>query len=284
MTAPDAERRSALPYYRWYWQAWRANRAVQRMTPLARGLYRELLDEQWAEGFVPDDPEKCAEICNCRLVDFRREWPAIRERFAVRGPGILINERLELERTSVDEVRVKNSQAGRRGGLAKAGHGPDLQRPLALASGGQIEEERKEEERKGETVADAARAAADRVVAEWNRFALSKGWAQCTVINPSRRRQLTARVREKGWLERLPAAFTHLTRSRWHAENPITIDTFLRPGKVDAYAEQATVEEGRGVKSGPRADVDRAALANLDRAGGSDAAKSGGARGAEDLL
>lgn len=42
----------ALPYYRWHWRDYRANRKVQRMTYIERGLYRELLDECWAEGFI----------------------------------------------------------------------------------------------------------------------------------------------------------------------------------------------------------------------------------------
>jgi hypothetical protein len=55
----------ALPYYRWHWRDYRANRKVQRMTYVERGLYRELLDECWAEGFISDDLGALAEVCGC---------------------------------------------------------------------------------------------------------------------------------------------------------------------------------------------------------------------------
>ena len=35
-----------LPYFKWLWRDWRANRKVQRLDYVARGLYRDLLDEQ----------------------------------------------------------------------------------------------------------------------------------------------------------------------------------------------------------------------------------------------
>ena len=54
-----------LPYYKWFWQDWRANRKIQRMTYIEKGLYRELLDECWVEGFIPDDIEELADICGC---------------------------------------------------------------------------------------------------------------------------------------------------------------------------------------------------------------------------
>lgn len=54
-----------LPYFKWFWRDWRANRKVQRLHYVARGLYRDLLDEQWENGSLPADVEELADICSC---------------------------------------------------------------------------------------------------------------------------------------------------------------------------------------------------------------------------
>lgn len=108
-----------LPYYRWFWQDWRANRNVQRMTYVERGLYRELLDECWAEGFIPTDLQVLADICDCPIDVMEDAWPRLEKCFDMDSDGKMVNTRLNIERTEKDSERVKRSEAGRKGGIAK---------------------------------------------------------------------------------------------------------------------------------------------------------------------
>lgn len=108
-----------LPYYRWFWQDWRANRNVQRMSYVERGLYRELLDECWAEGFIPSDLQDLADICDCPIDVMTNAWPRLERCFDIDSDGKLVNTRLNIERTEKDTERVKRSEAGKKGGSAK---------------------------------------------------------------------------------------------------------------------------------------------------------------------
>lgn len=110
----------ALPYYRWHWRDYRANRKVQRMTYIERGLYRELLDECWAEGFIPDDLDALAEVCACPKQILRDCWPALRACFVEASPGTLINPRMDRERTTKDAERAVKAIAGARRGCSRA--------------------------------------------------------------------------------------------------------------------------------------------------------------------
>jgi uncharacterized protein YdaU (DUF1376 family) len=138
----------SLGYYKWYWQDFRANRKVQRMTYIQRGLYRELLDECWAEGSIPDDIEQLADICGCPVDVMADAWHVLNKCFAKDGTTWR-NEKLETMRTERDQIRVKKSEAGRLGGLAKS-----LKTDYIKADGKQmpstchIEEKRREEKSK----------------------------------------------------------------------------------------------------------------------------------------
>lgn len=102
----------SLPYYRWYVTDFRASRAAQRLSYLERGLYRDLLDECWVEGHIPDDPAKLADICGCPLGVMAEAWPNLRPRFSpIEGlDGMyLTSARLEVERTELDAFRVRQS-------------------------------------------------------------------------------------------------------------------------------------------------------------------------------
>jgi len=118
-----AERNKPLPYLRWYVTDYRASRRVQRLSWQERGIYRELLDECWVEGSIPDDPEKLAEIADCPRGVMAEAWPNIRPLFKpIDGlDGMyMTSPRLEAERSDDDAFRVKRANAGRKGGLAKA--------------------------------------------------------------------------------------------------------------------------------------------------------------------
>lgn len=114
--------RRGLPYYRWYVADYRASRAVQRMDYIVRGLYRELLDECWVEGAIPDDAEKLADICGCPVDVMANAWKVLKPRFSplVGMDSYLTMTRLEVERTESDKIRTVRALAGAKGGRAAA--------------------------------------------------------------------------------------------------------------------------------------------------------------------
>lgn len=117
------ERNKPLPYLRWYVTDYRASRRVQRLSWQERGIYRELLDECWIEGSVPDDIDRLAEIAGCPTGVMAEAWKNLRPMFApIEGMDgmYLTSRRLESERSDDDAFRVNKSHAGRLGGLAKA--------------------------------------------------------------------------------------------------------------------------------------------------------------------
>ena len=84
----------ALPYYKWFWQDWRANRKAQRMNYIERGLYRELLDECWVEGSIPNDLNILAEICGCPNDVMANAWQVLESCFKL-VEDVYINEKME---------------------------------------------------------------------------------------------------------------------------------------------------------------------------------------------
>lgn len=139
----------SLPYYKWFWQDWRANRKIQRMSYVERGLYRELLDECWVEGFIPNDIKELADICGCPQDVMANAWQVLESCFELLEDGTLINEKLHSLRTEKDVERLRKSESGKKGGLAKA-----LIKSSSTASAKQlpsnchIEEKRREEKKR----------------------------------------------------------------------------------------------------------------------------------------
>jgi hypothetical protein len=109
-----------LPYYKWFWQDWRANRKIQRMSYIERGLYRELLDECWVEGYIPNDIKELADICGCPEDVMADAWQVLSSCFLLIQDNTLINEKLHSLRTEKDVERLKKAENGKKGGLAKA--------------------------------------------------------------------------------------------------------------------------------------------------------------------
>lgn len=119
------------------------------MTYIERGLYRELLDECWIEGSIPNEINELADICGCPSDVMANAWQTLSLCFVVDGDR-LRNEKLETVRTEQDQKRVKNAENGRKGGIAKAASSLDIvANAKPLPSNRHIEEKRKEE-REGE--------------------------------------------------------------------------------------------------------------------------------------
>lgn len=108
-----------LPYFKWLWRDWRANRHVQRLHYVAKGLYRELLDEQWCEGFIPPDIETLADICNCPVDVMQEHWTSLQDLFETQEDGRLVNRKLEQQRTAEDSIRAAKARGGQKSALAK---------------------------------------------------------------------------------------------------------------------------------------------------------------------
>jgi len=108
-----------LPYYKWLWKDWRASRKVQRMSWQARGLCRELLDEFWVEGRIPEDLRELAEICGCSLEEMQRFWPEIEPCWERLQGGGYRNGQLDSVRTESDSRRAALARCGRAGGITK---------------------------------------------------------------------------------------------------------------------------------------------------------------------
>lgn len=138
-----------LPYYKWFWQDWRSNRKIQRMSYIHRGLYRELLDECWVEGFIPNNIVNLAEICGCPEDVMANAWQVLESFFVLAEDGFLYNEKLHSLRSFKDEERLKKSVSGANGGAAKAlslkGSVAKPSKSLAKPSNRHIEEKRREE-------------------------------------------------------------------------------------------------------------------------------------------
>lgn len=116
---PQMTKPMSLPWYPWYVTLYRANRKVQRLTYIERGIYRELLDECWDAGYVPDDVPRLAEIALCPVGVMAEAWPHLRPLFEP-TEGLdgmyLQSPRLEQIREAQNAFRSKQSQ--RRKGTA----------------------------------------------------------------------------------------------------------------------------------------------------------------------
>ena len=111
------------------------------MSYIERGLYRELLDECWAEGSLPNYIPELAEICGCPDDVIANAWQVLSKCFIDRGDGRLVNDKLESLRTDTDKTRLARAESGKKGAIAK-------QMPSnsqANSSNCHIEEKRREE-------------------------------------------------------------------------------------------------------------------------------------------
>lgn len=115
-----ADKLAPLDYYKWYWKRFHLSRNVQRLHYAARGFYRELLDEQFAEGFIPDDLRQLAEICDCPMAVMEEHWPSLEKFFPVVCDGQRVNPNLEEQRTELDQKRAQQSRAGKLSAATKA--------------------------------------------------------------------------------------------------------------------------------------------------------------------
>lgn len=80
-----------------------------------RGLYRELLDQQWDLGSLPADHSKLRMLVRVTPQEWRMAWPTVSKKFEVGEDGRLRNLRLEVHRCKSIEKHGKRSDAGKKG-------------------------------------------------------------------------------------------------------------------------------------------------------------------------
>lgn len=139
-SAPHRNTSARPPAYQWYVNDARSDRAFQRMSYAQKGMYREMLDEQWDNQGVglPDCPRACAELLGGTEEEWLENWPVLRRKFVDRrsrprngAPDYhdpsdhdparhIINLRLEKQRKSQRDFITKQREAGSRGGHSKA--------------------------------------------------------------------------------------------------------------------------------------------------------------------
>jgi hypothetical protein len=260
-----------LDWYQWHWQIARADRRWQRCSWQARGVLRELFDEAWKNGGVPDDDAVIAEIVGCSRREIAELRPQLMTLLVEVAPGILSNRRLEKLRSTQDRLRVSKAMAGRLGGLAATAKRKPIEQGDLLADAEQNarEEKRREEERKGEKDnKGAARENDKKVIVElWNVMAARLRAAKVTAIKGKRAIAFDARIREPGWMNVAIGAIAYLGSDAWYAENPdaIRFDVLLRPGKAEEYVERSTVpRNGEHSRRLAAADAEIEAFANGD--------------------
>ena len=134
-----------LPYYKWHWLRWRASRKVQRQSLLERGIYHELLDEQWAEGCIYET--SLPEILGNSKQVLASAKQVLTMCFSEISPGVWQNSTLEEQRTENDKIRSKRKIAGKLGAEAKIESLASAKQVLASAGKCHIEEKRREEKR-----------------------------------------------------------------------------------------------------------------------------------------
>lgn len=106
------------PAFQFYVKEWRSSRSIMRMSFAERGMYLEMLLEQWENLTLPDDAAAVAELIGGGEAEWRRHWDVLRRRFVTASGGGIYNVRLEKER---EKQRAGSERASTRGraGAAK---------------------------------------------------------------------------------------------------------------------------------------------------------------------
>ncbi|MGH7593388.1 MAG: hypothetical protein ACRELE_06000 [Gemmatimonadales bacterium] len=122
---------------------------MQNLHYIAEGFYRTLLDEQFAEGFIPDEVGDIAAICRCPVEVMQQHWPSLEGFFPFNEFGVRANVNQEENRTEIDRKRISNSLAGKASAKAKL---KERSTPVQhVSTNVQPEEKRREEKRVSET-------------------------------------------------------------------------------------------------------------------------------------
>ena len=118
---PSGDRRGGLamngsPAFLFYVDAWRGSRRVQAMSYAVRGMYLELLIEQWESGAIPASPDACAALVGGKKSEWAHAWPQLSNCFTPRRrDGLLVNPKLEEVRRTRQRFLKSQRENGLRG-------------------------------------------------------------------------------------------------------------------------------------------------------------------------
>ncbi len=104
------------PAFQFYVRDWRSSRKVQVMSFKERGMYLEMLIEQWDKGAAPSSPKACALAFGGTDGEWERSWAALSACFSPRKrDGLLINAKLETIRRDKRKFIKGQEHSGLRG-------------------------------------------------------------------------------------------------------------------------------------------------------------------------
>lgn len=188
------------PAFQFYVKEWRSSRSIARMSFAVRGMYLEMLLEQWDAGFVPDSADTCAELLGGRPSAWRSNWNVLRKKFELSGTGKLQNTRLENERVKQRAWRKR----AQKGGVATAKKKTSAakttsKRPVSAASDAHCVSDRV-------CVSDSVSEGGKKIPGPedlrmlWNDGTTSP-IPQCQKLSETRTRQATARLKDRPFVE-----------------------------------------------------------------------------------
>lgn len=119
------------PAFQFYVRDWRSSRKVQVMSFSHRGMYLEMLIEQWEKGAAPSTATACALALGGSESEWKRAWAALAACFTARKrDGLFVNAKLEGIRRKARKFQKDQSQKGLSGAKKRwQGHSRGMVRP-----------------------------------------------------------------------------------------------------------------------------------------------------------
>jgi len=104
-------------------EEWRGSRSVGRMSMAERGVYLEMMIEQWLRRTLPDNVEEIADaiaITAEQNAEVVAAWPVVRRKFITDASGRILNVKVEQVRRKQRANLRERREAGRLAGKASA--------------------------------------------------------------------------------------------------------------------------------------------------------------------
>lgn len=98
---------------------WRTSATRDMLDASGRGIYRELLDQCYAQGEFPDDADYICRVCACSRDEFERAWKVIEKHFPKRKNGARSNRKADLSRREY-AAYIQTQRDKRRKGIDKS--------------------------------------------------------------------------------------------------------------------------------------------------------------------
>jgi uncharacterized protein YdaU (DUF1376 family) len=117
------------------------------------GVYQRLLNYEWINGCLPNEPIRLARIARTSSKKFQKSWEIISKKFSQNGEGFLVNRRMEEEREKQRKYREEQARKGKIGADKRwngdshghnRGDSPTNGREMALQSSSSIKDKEKD--------------------------------------------------------------------------------------------------------------------------------------------